>query len=183
MSHAGRQIWKWRERDTAREESRQLARLRRRGLIQGVAVLALGTLLNRGLGHEMVGRFLVAVGALQTLIAMWRPHLLAVVERWSLRFGRAVGRGLSWLLLAPFWLLVLVPGGLWLKLRGRDPLHRAPLAGGLTAWIPRRRAATAASMARQFLEEDREARSLERPVGTMPAPDLLRDLERGDGAS
>jgi len=55
-------------------------------------------------------------------------------------------------------------------------LHRAPLASGLTAWIPRRAAATAESCARQFLVEDRRARSLARPVGALPAPELLRDL-------
>jgi hypothetical protein len=69
---------------------------------------------------------------------------------------------------------VMVPAALFLRLRGRDPLHRAPLPAGLTAWIPRRHGATRESLQRQFLTEDREARALQRPEGARPA-----DLEVG----
>jgi hypothetical protein len=171
MSTASREIWNWREDGPRRRLERRQADLRRGGLIGGLVALAAGTLLNKVLGHELVGRLLVALGAVQTMAAIWRPLLLDAPQRWLARFGGAVGRGLAWLLLAPLWLVVFVPAGAWLNLRGRDPLHRDPLRPGLTAWIPRRRDPDAASLERQFLDEDPEARALQRPEGALPAAD------------
>jgi len=142
--------------------------------------VSLGSVLNLGLGHQFAGRLLVVIGALQVVLALGRPLWLGVVEDRLLRFGDLVGRALAWLLLGPLWLLVFVPGGLLLRLRGRDPLHRAPLPEDLTAWIPKREAATAESSRRQFLNEDPQARALARPVGSLPDPDLLTGLEDPD---
>jgi len=179
MSQASRQIWNWQANTAAavaERAERDAARWRRRGLWQGLAVAIAGTAANKLFGHEIAGRLLVTLGAAQALVALARPGLLAAASRHLRRFGEAVGRALAWLLLGPLWLAVFVPGGLLLRLQRRDPLHRAPLASGLTAWIPRRTAASAESCARQFLVEDRRARSLARPVGALPAPELLRDL-------
>lgn len=179
MSLASREIWNWRAAITANQErpQRETARLRRRGLLQGLVIVAVGTALNRGFGHELAGRLLVVIGALQTLLAVVRPLWLGAVERRLRRFGELVARVLAWLLLGPLWLLVFVPAGLVLRWQGRDPLHRGPLPPGVTAWIPRRRAPAAESCARQFLDEDREARALRRPVGTLPEPSLLAALD------
>ena len=169
MSQASRQIWNWRDETPARRNELQAARLRRLGLIQGLVALALGSVLNLVLGHALLGRVVVTVGAIQTLVALARPLWLHRPRRLLAGCGRLVGRGLAWLLLTPLWLLVFVPVGAWLRLRGRDPLYRAALEAGLTAWIPHRREPTAAAAERQFLLEDREARSLRRPVGSLPA--------------
>ena len=142
--------------------------LRRHGIIQGLVVLAIGTILNLVLGHTLLGRVVVVVGVAQSLVALKRPLWLERPRRLLAHFGQLVGRLLAWLLLTPLWLLVFVPAGAWLRLRGRDPLHRTALVDGFTAWIPRRREPMAASAERQFLVEDREARSLRRPVGTLP---------------
>jgi hypothetical protein len=178
MSHASREIWNWRAQaaaEVARPE-RERARLRRRGLVQGLVIVIVGTLLNRGLGHELAGRILVVIGALQGFLGLVRPLWLGAMHRQLLRFGELVGRALAWLLLGPLWLLVFVPGSIVLRLQRRDPLHRAPLDAGLTAWIPRRRPATAASCERQFLDEDREARALARPEGSLPPAAWLDEL-------
>lgn len=174
---ASRTIWDWRARDGERERVRVARRLKRDGLIQGLVVLGLGLLVKHLLGHRMLGDVLVVLGAVQGLVATWRPFWLRPVSRAGRWLGRAVGAALSWLLLLPFFALVMVPGGLWLRLRGRDPLHRAPLASGLTAWIARRRASTAESLDRQFLDEDRDARATARPEGALADPALLAELE------
>ena len=168
MSLASRQIWNWRDDTPERRCALQTARLRRHGLVQGLVVLAVGSVFNLVLGQVLLGRVLVIVGAIQTLVALGRPLWLERPRRLLAGFGLVVGRALAWLLLTPLWLLVFVPAAAWLRLRGHDPLHRAPLDAGLTAWIPRRRQPTAAAAERQFLDEDREARSLRRPVGTLP---------------
>jgi hypothetical protein len=188
MSHASRQIWNWRaarEAEAARPQ-REARRLRRRGLVQGLIVVGLGSVLNLGLGHQLAGRLLVVIGALQVVLALGRPLWLGVVEDRLLRFGDLVGRALAWLLLGPLWLLVFVPGGLLLRLRGRDPLHRAPLPADLTAWIPRREVSSAESSRRQYLNEDPEAKALARPVGALPDPALhtqFEDHDRGGARS
>jgi hypothetical protein len=170
VSTAGRQVWNWREDAPAARRARRLAVLRRRGLVQGLVAAGVGTVLNLVLGHVWLGRVIVLVGAVQTLVALHRPALLEPVFRLLLRLGHAVGRGLAWLLLAPLWLLVFVPTGAWLRWRRRDPLHRAPLAPDRTAWIPRRQQPGPDDAIRQFLQEDREARALVRPVGSLPDP-------------
>jgi hypothetical protein len=170
-------VWDWRARDPERERARVALRLKREGVIQGLAVLGLGFLAKSLLGHRVLGDVLVVLGALQGMVATWRPMWLHPMRRAGRWLGRAVGAALSWLLLVPFFALVMVPGALWLRLRGRDPLHRAPLVPGLTAWIARRQASTPASLARQFLDEDRGARALPRPEGTPTDPALLAELE------
>lgn len=179
MSQAGRAIWDWREQLAAAQDLPRLARakLRRRGLATGLVLAVVGTALNKGLGQATAGLVLLGLGLAHALLALSRPQWLGVWQRFWQRFGELVGRALAWLLLGSLWLVVFVPGGLLLRLQRRDPLHRAPLAEGLSAWIPRRQAADAASCARQFLDEDRQARALQRPVGTLPDPALLADLE------
>ena len=178
MSTASRQIWNWRDEGAGQHE-RRAASLRRRGVAQGLVMLAVGTLLNKGLGHAAAGRVIVALGAVQTMAALWRPALLAPVQRLLARTGVVAGRILSWLLLTPLWLLVFVPAGLWLRVTGRDPLHRGGLDGQWTAWIPRRVPSTAASARRTFLDEDPDAHAVRRPVGAVPEPASSPD---GEGA-
>ncbi len=174
---ASRVVWDWRARDPERERERVALRLKREGLLQGLVVLLLGLAVKNVLGHRTLGDVLVVLGAVQGMVATWRPLWLRPVRRCGRGLGRAVGGGLTWLLLVPFFLLVMAPVALVLRLRGRDPLHRQPLPAGLTAWIPRRHAATRESLQRQFLVEDREARALARPEGAQPDPALLDDLE------
>ena len=177
MSNASRQVWNWREPRTRDIH----ASVRRRGMVAGLVALVIGTVLNKVLGHALAGKILVALGAAQVMVALWRPGWLRPVLGLFQQFGILVGRGLAWLLLGALWLLVMVPGGIWLRLRGRDPLHRAPLADGLTAWVPRRYAATAESSERQFIEEDRLARGMTRPVSSLPDESILAELDEQGG--
>ena len=176
MSTASRQVWNWRDDTPARRREHLAARLRRRGLVGGLVALAVGTILNKVFGHVLLGRVLVLLGAAQALTALWRPLILAVPLRWLGRFGEAVGTVLAWLLLTPTWLLAFVPAGLVLRLRRRDLLHRGPLAPGLTAWVPRRRQPETGSFARQFRDEDPDARSLARPEGSLPEAGLVAGI-------
>lgn len=165
---AGRVVWDWRERDPERERARAARRLKREGLTQGLVVIAIGFVVKNVFGHRAFGDLLVILGALQGLIATWRPHWLVPVRRAGVVLGHGAGTLLTWLLLAPFFGVVVVPVALVLRWRGRDPLHRRPLAPGLTAWIPRRHPPAPQHLQRQFLDEDREARALARPEGTLP---------------
>jgi len=66
------------------------------------------------------------------------------------RFAANLGKGLNYLLLAPFFYLVFAPGRWWLRARGRDPLgFRFPAPEQASFWIPREVAANPAGYRRQ----------------------------------
>jgi hypothetical protein len=163
-------IWDWRARLANRAPGRLDRSRRLKGLIQGLATVAVAAVVKFVLDRARLGDAILLLGAVQLLMAIWRPAWLPPLWRLGRRFGQAVGLGLTWLLLVPFHALCIAPGGLLLRLRGLDPLSRARLEPGLTGWIPRRQAATPESMARQFLFEDRAARTVRRPEASLPDP-------------
>lgn len=163
-------IWDWRARLASREPDLLRRGLRRQGLTQGVLMVAVAAVVKFALARAWLGNAILVLGAAQLLVAIWRPAWLLPFRRLGHRLGQAVGLGLTWLLLVPFHALCIVPGGLLLRARGIDPLSRGRLEPGLTGWIPRRRESTAGSMVRQFLVEDRAARALRRPEGSLPDP-------------
>lgn len=125
------------------------------------------------LGQRTLGAIAAGAGAGSLILGIVRPRAWARLSRLADRFGGAVGRLLGVVLLAPVFLAVIVPGGLWLRLRGRDPLHRRLRAPGLSYWIRRRAQPAPPQYARQFLIEDKAARAERRPL---PVP------EQGGGA-
>lgn len=153
-------VWNWRNPAPVTDR----AHPRRRGLVQTAVLLAVAAVFRWGLGHGLPALIAVGFAAVILVTSQAMPGAYAAIENFGRRLGVWVGTALTWLTLVPLWLLVFVPVGLVLRLRGRDPLHRAPRAAGLTYWIPRRRRPAPEEYSRQFLVEDREARGLERPV-------------------
>jgi hypothetical protein len=175
-------IWDWRARLANREPERVGRSLRLKGLIQGLATVAVAAIVKFVLDRARLGDAILVLGGVQLLVAIWRPAWLSPFWRLGRRFGQAVGLGLTWLLLVPFYALCIVPGGLLLRLRGRDPLSRGKLEPGLTGWTPRRQEATPESMARQFLVEDRAARTVRRPEASLPDPERFAASDSGQKA-
>lgn len=176
----GSDTWNWRGRSA--EHARADRRSRLHGLLQGLFVVAVAVVLRFVLRRALIADIVFVAGVLMLMAALFRPHLLVPVRRFGLALGRAVGVALTWLLLVPFFLVFIVPGGLFLRLRGRDPLSRGALEVGMTGWIPRRQDAAAESLMRQFMVEDRAARLLRRPEGSRsdrswpgPAPTAGKD--------
>ena len=162
----GTDTWNWRARSAERARADRRSRLH--GLLQALFVVAVAVVLRFVLRRGTLADIAFVAGVLMLLAALFRPHLLVPVRRFGLSLGRAVGIALTWLLLVPFFLLFIVPGGILLRLRGRDPLSRGALEPGMTGWIPRRQSPTAESLLRQFMVEDRAARLVRRPEGTLP---------------
>lgn len=160
-------VWNWREPRTAAAGGSP----RRRGLIQTAVLLAVAVAFRWGLGHAVPAFIAGGLAAVMLVTSQALPAVYAAIEAFGRRLGEWVGAALTWLLLVPVWLLIFVPGGLLLRLQGRDPLHRSLRPAHLTYWIPRRRRPAREEYARQFLVEDREARGLERPVGAAERED------------
>lgn len=51
---------------------------------------------------------------------------------------RITGLAVSWILLTPAYVVLFVPGRLWLRWRGRDPLARRADPEARTYWSPHR---------------------------------------------
>lgn len=104
-----------------------------------VGGLAAAALLARGQrALAVVAVSLALVGPVLSLISA------ALYDRWHSGWralGRAVGRGLSWLTLAPIYLLIFWPFGLLTRRGQQDPLRRQPLAPGDSYWQERSPAA------------------------------------------
>lgn len=66
---------------------------------------------------------------------------VALAARFALRAARslvrATGVGLAWVLLTPAYLLLFVPGRLWLAWRRRDPLDRMARPDAPSRWVAR----------------------------------------------
>jgi len=176
-------IWDWRARLAKRELERSHRGVRRKGLIQGLATIAVAAVVKYALDRAGLGNVILVVGAAQVLTAVWRPGWLPPIWRLGRRFGHAVGLGLTWILLVPFHALCVVPIGLLFRLQGKDLLARRRLETGLTGWIPRRQASTSESMMRQFIAEDRAARLLRRPEASLPGPEGAAASDPGEWTS
>lgn len=64
----------------------------------------------------------LAVGAVLLLLAVVRPHSLALPNRWWTRFGLLLGRIVSPLALALVYYAAVVPVGILMRLLGKDNL-------------------------------------------------------------
>lgn len=158
---AARTVWDWRAGAAAGAAAGAPTPgtvLRRSAWPFGAAVILL--LLRR----PVLAGVAAAAGAILLALGLAAPRAWAAADRLSARLGSAVGRALAYLLLLPMFWLVVVPGGLWLRLRRRDPLHRSFREPGLSYWIRRRLRPDPAQYERQFLVEDRAARSERRPL-------------------
>jgi hypothetical protein len=160
----GTDTWNWRARSAERARADRRSRLH--GLLQGLFVVAVAVVLRFGLRRGTLADIAFVAGVLMLLAALFRPHLLVPLRRGGAALGRAVAVALTWLLLVPFFLVFIVPGGILLRLRGRDPLSRGALEAGTTGWIPRRQDVATESLMRQFMVEDRAARLVRRPEGS-----------------
>lgn len=76
----------------------------------------------------------VVIGA----IAMWKPALLAVPNRWWTKLGVLLGKLISPIALGILFYGALMPIGLVMRLLGKDPLRLRLDPGSDSYWIPRK---------------------------------------------
>ena len=160
-----RSPWPWQVTSTVATDP-TAGVLRRGALFQGAVMIAIAALLRFGIGHVVFAAIVAGLALSILLIGLAAPFAYAPLHRFGGRLGHGVGMILTYLLLVPFHLLVFAPVGLYLKLAGRDPLHRRERPAGLSYWIRRGGETPAADFHRQFLRENRSARAERRPLDT-----------------
>lgn len=97
---------------------------RKTGLVQALVGFVAGGLIYR-FAAPAAGVVVLSLSALLAVIVIVSPdRLYPAIGGVFKRIGKVVGSGIGWLLLVPFFYLVLTPLGLILQLRRRDPLQR-----------------------------------------------------------
>lgn len=140
--------------------------LRRSGLLHSVILASAGCVLFWGFGHLTLATVSWGFASVILLISWIQPELYRPIERFGLRLGEWFGKGLTLLLLVPLYVVVFVPVGFWMRLRGIDPLLRTRRLPTESYWIPRNPEIKKANPRHQYLIEDRTARQIRRPCAT-----------------
>lgn len=102
-------------------------------LIGYAVAAALFIYLQRGTAAILVA----SINTLILLLAVAAPSLHGRFHGFFLKLGRGTGQALAWLLLTPFFYLVMGAGRLILILRGIDPMHRGFQPRRESYWLDR----------------------------------------------
>lgn len=88
---------------------------------------------------QAVRLWALPVGALFLGIALIRPALLAPLNRLWFRFGLALGRVMTPIMMGLVFVVAVIPTALLMKLLRKDPMQRRLLPGAATYWERRER--------------------------------------------
>ena len=150
-SRGAEAIWDWRGSKAGAAAAERRRQARRQGSLQAIvaAVVAAGVYL---VWSPWVAGAVGVVAVLTAALAWLAPdRLYPGLRRGLAAFGRAVSTLVTWLLLVPFFYLVVTPLGLFLRRGRRDPMFRAIDLQAESYWQPRSgEPSTPASYERQF---------------------------------
>lgn len=100
-------------------------------------MLSVASLMFFKFNHLVPALVLVGLASLVLVGAWVVPSLYAGIQRVVLRLGVLLGRGMAWLLLVPFFYVVITLGRLGFAVAGKDPLQRRFDAARDSYWTPR----------------------------------------------
>jgi hypothetical protein len=101
-------------------------------------------------GKPVAAGILCGISALLLVSGFLIPALFLKIEKGGRWFGARVGTAITWILLAPMFYLVFVPGRLILMMRGIDPMSRKFPTDAKTYWVPRKPVVNVDEYKRQF---------------------------------
>jgi hypothetical protein len=88
--------------------------------------------------RDMPRWWAAAVAVAFALIAIWKPSLLAGLNRQWIKLGLLLGKIVSPIALGILFYGVVAPIGLVMRLAGKDPLRLKLDSGASSYWIPRK---------------------------------------------
>jgi hypothetical protein len=158
-------VWNWKDTSNNQQTDQNTpAVLRRQAIIQALVMGAVGFVIYQWIGHAVFAKVIWGLAGLVLVLGLLIPAAYRPIHNFGQWLGKMIGLILTNVLLVPLYFLVFFPGALILKIQGRDPMHRKPRDSKYTFWIRRTRESSVESYQRQFLLEDRSARSELRPV-------------------
>ena len=105
------------------------------GLVFTILFLVIGAWPLMRDGHPRLWAF--AIAALFLLAALLVPTVLAPLNRLWMAFGLLLGRIISPIMLLLVYVVAVVPTGLIMRLRGKDPLNRGFDRAAPSYWVHR----------------------------------------------
>jgi hypothetical protein len=108
-----------------------------RALVQSMVMLVIALLLFFWLHHELFAKVVITLAGVVLISGLAVPPVFHAIERFGQWLGLIVARGLTWILLVPFFYLCFATGAFILKLRGKDPMCRECPSRKETYWVPR----------------------------------------------
>lgn len=138
MPTASEAAWNWRDAAAQQEQApRHALHARRvRSLRQALAMTAAGLLFAWVWSHPFPAAVLFLLAGCTVLGGWLLPRLYRGIERGLTGLVHAVGIGLAWLLLAPFFYVCFSAGRLWWRLRRHDRLQLTFPGGATSYWHP-----------------------------------------------
>ena len=109
-------------------EAERKKHLRKFGLVTSVPLLVLaGFLFYKG---RPAAPYFAAPGLLLAIFGLIKPQLLGPVERWWMWFAGKLQIVTTTIILSVVYFVILTPIGLFMRMRGRDPLELRRNDGG-----------------------------------------------------
>lgn len=139
-SRVSQAVWPWRTPGGA-SKGRRMPRPWRAAL-QAAVIAGVASLFYFYGRRAGLGLFLYGLSAVVLIGGLFIPPVFNAFETAGRWLGQAVGAGLTWLLLAPFYYLCVFPGRLVLLLLGKDPLCRRWDRRRDSYWVDRKPAPT-----------------------------------------
>ncbi|MBU1692467.1 MAG: hypothetical protein KJ726_02005 [Verrucomicrobia bacterium] len=130
-------VWPWCRLPSSPAAGEATRALRRRAVIQALVTTVIGAAIYFLLKHKVAGWIVWGIAAFVLLSGLFVPSVFQAVDRFMKRFGQAVGTGLTYLLLVPFFYLVFLPGHVLMKVLHKDPLKLKFPPGGTSLWSTR----------------------------------------------
>jgi hypothetical protein len=122
------------------QQPRTSRRNRVKGVVQALAGALVGVLVYR-FWSRAVGTVALSGASIVFLAALLSPgHAFVFIEKILARLAWLVGSLLTWILLTAVYLLIFTPIAIIRRLRGRDPMERAFVAGAPSYWQDHARA-------------------------------------------
>jgi fatty acid desaturase len=127
----------WDPRGTRDDRPARAAKARRTAVLRAVVAAAVGAAFFY-FDRPVLASVVLGVGGLALLVGLLSPlGAHAAIDRSLAKLAHLVGVLLGWLLLAPFYYLVMTPLGLLTKRGKRDPLRRRPDPSATSYWKKR----------------------------------------------
>ncbi len=142
-------VWPWRA--NAPDQQQTTARKRRqRAIIQGAITATLATLLLTVWHKQWLGLIVFILSGVIITAGFLAPRIFQALEKFGQWLGHAVGVGITWLLLTPFFYICFTAGRLLLLAMRKDPLQRGFERSRKSYWVDRRSVATPQYYTRQY---------------------------------
>jgi hypothetical protein len=127
-------VWRWREQEAAENhDGRRSAG--KRPFIQLAVLLTVALLMFFVFHKAWLGCVALGLGSIVFVLAIFCPAAYGGLDRFGRGLGHAVGIGLTWILLVPFFYLCFTAGRIILLMLRRDPMQRSFTSEG-TYWLP-----------------------------------------------